>query len=214
MFFFFSLFIFRGHSTREPASSRVTYFILRAYTGTGVSNSQHRKKIGRDFGKNASEWIGSVASMTLYSLLQALKGERLSSVFSSNGTLISASADPHCGASRRTIPPASDYFLQFFVGNFLVGPQEPLLTTVKSRKLAEFGHITCHNSLSKTTLQGTLEGGRRHGRQKQCWMDKVKEWTSLLMPELLTTAFCRKDWKGISAESSVMFPRRPNRSRD
>ena len=31
---FLSLFIFRGHSTREPASGRVTYFILRAYTGT------------------------------------------------------------------------------------------------------------------------------------------------------------------------------------
>ena len=31
---FLSLFMFRGHSTREPASSRVTYFILRAYTGT------------------------------------------------------------------------------------------------------------------------------------------------------------------------------------
>ena len=31
---FFSLFIFRGHSTREPASGRVTSFILRAYTGT------------------------------------------------------------------------------------------------------------------------------------------------------------------------------------
>ena len=30
---FFSLFIFRGHSTREPASNRVTDFILRAYTG-------------------------------------------------------------------------------------------------------------------------------------------------------------------------------------
>ena len=28
----FSLFIFRGHSTQEPASSKVTYFILRAYT--------------------------------------------------------------------------------------------------------------------------------------------------------------------------------------
>ena len=26
----FSLFIFRGHSTREPASGRMTYFILRA----------------------------------------------------------------------------------------------------------------------------------------------------------------------------------------
>ena len=41
-----SLFIFRGHSTREPASSRVTYFIQRAYTGTGVSHSQRRKKSG------------------------------------------------------------------------------------------------------------------------------------------------------------------------
>ena len=43
--FFFSLFIFRGHSAREPASNRVTYFILRAYTGSGVSHSQHRKKM-------------------------------------------------------------------------------------------------------------------------------------------------------------------------
>ena len=31
---FLSLFIFRGHSTREPASGRVTCFLLRAYTGT------------------------------------------------------------------------------------------------------------------------------------------------------------------------------------
>ena len=44
--FSFSLFIFRGLSTREPASSRVTYFILRAYTGSDVSHSQHRKKLG------------------------------------------------------------------------------------------------------------------------------------------------------------------------
>ena len=29
----FSLFIFPGHSTREPAFGRVTYFILWAYTG-------------------------------------------------------------------------------------------------------------------------------------------------------------------------------------
>ena len=26
--------------------SRVTYFILQAYTGSGVSHSQHRKKLG------------------------------------------------------------------------------------------------------------------------------------------------------------------------
>ena len=59
--FFFSLFIFRGYSTREPSSGTVAYFILRAYTGTGVSHSQHRKKkIGRGFGKNAVEWTGRV----------------------------------------------------------------------------------------------------------------------------------------------------------
>ena len=50
VFFFNSLFIFCGHSTWETASSRVTYFILRAYTGTGVSHSRHRKKWDR-FGK-------------------------------------------------------------------------------------------------------------------------------------------------------------------
>ena len=61
--FFWSLFIFRGHSAREPASSRVNYFILRAYTGTGVSHSHHKKKIGRGFGKNAGEWTGRVEIM-------------------------------------------------------------------------------------------------------------------------------------------------------
>ena len=36
--------------------------------------------------------------MAIYTdLLQDLKGERLSSVFSPDGTLISASAAPHCG---------------------------------------------------------------------------------------------------------------------
>ena len=44
--FFFSLFIFRERSTREPASSRVTYFILQAHTRTGVSHSQHRNTQG------------------------------------------------------------------------------------------------------------------------------------------------------------------------
>ena len=45
-FGFFNLFIVHGHSTREPASNRVTYFILRAYTGTVVSHSPHRKTLG------------------------------------------------------------------------------------------------------------------------------------------------------------------------
>ena len=46
------------------------------------------------------EFIGSKRSMhgnNYTNLLQALKGEHLSSVFSSDGTLISVSAAPNCG---------------------------------------------------------------------------------------------------------------------
>ena len=63
--------------------------------------------------------------------------------------------------------------------NFLLGPQMPLLATVKRQKLAWFGHVTCYDSLSKTILQGTLQGGQCHGQQRKCWMDNIKEWTSL-----------------------------------
>ena len=35
-------------------------------------------------------------------------------------------------------------------------------------------------------------------------MDNIKEWTSLLILELLTMASFRKDWKRISVESSTM----------
>ena len=39
-------------------------------------------------------------------------------------------------------------------------PQEPLKATVKRWKLARFGDVTRHNSLSKTILHGTLESGQ------------------------------------------------------
>ena len=98
--------------------------------------------------------------------------------------------------------------------NFLVGPEECLLAIVKRRKLAWFGHVTRHDSLSKTILRGIFGGGRRCGRQKKRWMDNIKEWTFLSMPKLLTKASCRKEWKRISAESSLMSSRRPDRWRD
>ena len=74
-------------------------------------------------------------------------------------------------------------------------------------KFAWFGHLTVkrHDSLSKIIIQGTLEGGQLHDQQRKCWMDNIKEWT-LPMPELLARAFCRKDWKRISAESFFVSP--------
>ena len=56
--------------------------------------------------------------------------------------------------------------------NFLIGLQEPLLAPIKRRKLAWFGHLTLHNNLSKAIIQGTLEGGRHHGWQRNA------EWTT------------------------------------
>ena len=58
---FYSLFTFCGHSTRQPASSRVTYFILQASTGTSVVlATANTGKTQRGFGKNAGEWTGGV----------------------------------------------------------------------------------------------------------------------------------------------------------
>ena len=54
-----SLFIFRGHSTREPASNRVTYFILRVYTGTVLATANTGNN-WESFGKNAGEWTERV----------------------------------------------------------------------------------------------------------------------------------------------------------
>ena len=91
---------------------------------------------------------------------------------------------------------------------------------VKRRKLAWVRHVTRHDSLSKTTHQGTLKGGRRRGRQRKCWMKniKFKEWISLPMQELIT----RASWqKGLAENLCRIVPqvsprsvRRPSRTKD
>ena len=88
------------------------------------------------------------------------------------------------------------------------------LLTVKRQKLALFRHVMCHDSLSKAILQGILEGRRCRGGQRKCWMNSIKEWTSLSVQELLTMASHRKYCKRISAESSLMSPKQPNQTRD
>ena len=48
-----------------------------------------------------------------------------------------------------------------------IGPHEDLLTIVRRRKLKWYGHVSRSSGLAKTTLQGTVKGGRRRGRQKK-----------------------------------------------
>ncbi|CAH1240819.1 WBSCR27 [Branchiostoma lanceolatum] len=86
---------------------------------------------------------------------------------------------------------------------------EPLLATVKRRKLQWFGHVTRHDNLAKTILQGTLEGGRRRGRQKKSWQDNIAEWTSLSLSERLAAARNRRAWRQISIFTATLSPQRP-----
>ena len=94
-----------------------------------------------------------------------------------------------------------------------VSTQEPLLATAKRRKMQWYGHVTRHNTMAKTILQGTLEGGRRRGRPRKSWSDNVKEWTDMDTPTLIRAAEARQNWRRLSTEASLSPPLRPTRER-
>ena len=67
----------------------------------------------------------------------------------------------------------------------LVGKYEPLLTTIKRRKLSYYRHLCRHDSLSKTIMQGRVEGTRVRGRPKKDWMVNIIQWTDKTVGELV-----------------------------
>ena len=70
----------------------------------------------------------------------------------------------------------------------------------------EWRKHTRHDSFSNTIFYGCFGGRRRRGQQRKYWMDNVKEWTLLPMPELLKTPSRKKDRKRIAAESFLIHP--------
>ena len=63
--------------------------------------------------------------------------------------------------------------------------------------------------LFKSFLREATVSSSDMDRDVRCLMLSIQHflgWTSLPMPELLTRASCRKDWKRISAESSLKSP--------
>jgi hypothetical protein len=89
------------------------------------------------------------------------------------------------------------------------GKQEQLLSVVKHRKLAWYGHVTRHDSLSKTILQGTVYGSQRRGGQRKTWIDNIKEWTGLSVSTLLLVAERRDQWRTLCGDTSALTPLRP-----
>ena len=81
------------------------------------------------------------------------------------------------------------------------------LTSMKRRKLKWNGHVTRSSGLAKTILQGTVQGGRRRGRQRKRWEDNIKEWTGLEWNIILRTAENREEWRKLVVKSTVVSQR-------
>ena len=64
----------------------------------------------------------------------------------------------------------------------------------KERKLKWYGHVTRSSGLAKTTLQGTVQGGRRRGRQRKRTVDNIKEWTGISYYGKMRTARSGGSW--------------------
>ena len=67
--------------------------------------------------------------------------------------------------------------------------------------------------MAKTILQGTVERGRRQGRQRKKWDDNIREWTGLEFGKSQRAVENREKWRKLVAKSSVV-PQRPSRLRD
>ena len=89
------------------------------------------------------------------------------------------------------------------IGN-AIGPCEDLLTAVKRRKLKWYRHVTRSSGLAKTVLQGTVQGGKRRGRQRKRWEDSIKEWTDREWNILLWKAENREEWRKLVVKSTVV----------
>ena len=96
-----------------------------------------------------------------------------------------------------------------------IGPHEDLLTIVKRCKLQWYGHVSRSSGLTKTTLQGTVKGGRgrKQGKQRKRWEDKIREWTGLEFAKSQRAVENRGKWRKLVAKSFEVS-QRPSRLRD
>ena len=66
-----------------------------------------------------------------------------------------------------------------------IGSYESILQKVKMRIMSWVDHVSRHEILSNTILQGRIEGKRNIGRHKMNWMHDVYEWIGMSTRSLL-----------------------------
>ena len=59
------------------------------------------------------------------------------------------------------------------------------------------GHVIRSSGLAKTSLQGTVNGGRRQIRQRKKWEDNIREWTGLELAKSQRTVKSGEKWKEV-----------------
>ena len=86
------------------------------------------------------------------------------------------------------------------------GPHEDLLTIIKRRKLQWYGHASRLSSLAKTILQGKVKGERRQGRQRERWVDNIREWTGLEFGKSQRAVESRGKWRKPVSYTHLTLP--------
>ena len=66
-----------------------------------------------------------------------------------------------------------------------------------------YGHVSLSSDPAKTISEGTVKGGRRHGRQKKRWEDNIRECTGLEFTKSQRAVEYREKWRKL-VKSSVM----------
>ena len=93
-----------------------------------------------------------------------------------------------------------------------IGPHD-LMIFVMRRKLQWYGHVSHSSGLAKTIFQGTVEGGRKQGRQRKRWEDNIRKWIGLQFGKSRRAVENVEKWRKLVAKSAVV-PQRPSRLRD
>jgi hypothetical protein len=84
-----------------------------------------------------------------------------------------------------------------------VKPKRSLKATICQLKLCYFGHVMrTEGTLERDIMLGKVEGHRREGRPRLCWIDSIKEATGLSLEVLKESVKDRKKWRRMVEENT------------